>query len=636
VIGRRPIVSDELVGALLAGGARSVRVRRSDGSSLDGHADDGGSELPEVAPDWSTTIDGTVVEVWGAGDDAMFGAVARLGASRERMRGELDELTTVMVEAHDRLLTLYELARVQVGSLDGDEAARTILGEALRITGSTAAIVVSPAGTTKVGVPGSGDTCAWLDELATTFDGKRSSLVARETCCAVVVPVTGRTGARAVLAVARPASKPYNTGDQKLIEAVGSTLAGALDLVALHEQAVARILIEREHETASTLAQAALPRSIPTVQGVDLYARSVPARTAGGDFYTFAQVGDTFYFSLGDIAGKGLPAALVMTRVVFACQAAFVKSGTSSLDDVMAAIDDELYPYLSDVGLFATMVIGSYRIGSDTLRVCNAGHSPTIVVHGEQVDEIDASAPPVGVLPGIRCTVEELPVAAGDVLVVGSDGLVEQVNAAGELMGYDDFRETIVRDRTEPAAVIAQHLFDHVAAHAGDEQPSDDRTILVMKFDRVDPPVPSVPQATVQHLALPADFASLRELEPWLDLVLMPLAGQLAEPPKGRIELALHELCTNVVDHAYEHTAGTIVIDSSLVGHRLALTVTDTGRPFEGDAVAVPDPDVPQVRGYGLMILAQLTDEMAYERAGDRNVWHLAFDLSVSDTPRRA
>jgi anti-sigma regulatory factor (Ser/Thr protein kinase) len=317
---------------------------------------------------------------------------------------------------------------------------------------------------------------------------------------------------------------------------------------------------------------------------------------------------------------------------VFACQAAFVGSGSRRLDEVMAAIDDELYPYLSDVGLFATMVIGSYRIGSDTLRVCNAGHSPTIVVRGNQVAEIDASAPPVGVLPGIRCTVEELSVTEGDVLVVGSDGLVEQVNTAGELIGYDNFRETIVRDRAEPAAVIAEHLFDDVARHAGDEQPSDDRTILVMKFDRIDGPAPTT---TIEHLQLLADFESLRGLGPWLDVVLLPVADEITPSPKGRLELALHELCTNVVDHAYEHAPGTISIDSTLVGHRLAVTLADTGRPFAGDTVVAPDPDEPQVRGYGLMILEQLTDGMTYERAGDRNVWHLVFDLTSADAPRR-
>jgi serine/threonine-protein kinase RsbW len=317
--------------------------------------------------------------------------------------------------------------------------------------------------------------------------------------------------------------------------------------------------------------------------------------------------------------------------VVLACQGAFARSTSVDLDDMMAAIDDELYDYLSEAGLFATMVIGSYRIGGALLHVCNAGHSPTIIVRGDRVDEIEASAPPVGVLPGLRCIVEQLAVSAGDVLVVGSDGLVEQVDAAGVLMGYDDFRETIVRDRALPAAAIATQLFDDVARHAGDEQPSDDRTILVMKFG----PIPhAAPHPAVERLELRADFESLRDLGRWLDVVLRPLGGG-APSAKGRVELALHELCTNVVDHAYEHTAGTIGIDSRLLGDRLEFTVVDTGRRFDGDAVVTPDPDQPQVRGYGLMILGQLADEMTYERVADRNQWHLAFNLTSTDSPRR-
>jgi serine/threonine-protein kinase RsbW len=125
----------------------------------------------------------------------------------------------------------------------------------------------------------------------------------------------------------------------------------------------------------------------------------------------------------------------------------------------------------------------------------------------------------------------------------------------------------------------------------------------------------------------------VRRLRPWLEAVVACGNGDRAEL-LGRIELALHELCVNVIDHAYGRTeragtAGTsagaappdIVVELWNGVSGVHVRTVDRGRPFDAAAVRSPQPDEPQVHGYGLMIIEQLVDDLRYERRGDRNVW---------------
>jgi anti-sigma regulatory factor (Ser/Thr protein kinase) len=124
-------------------------------------------------------------------------------------------------------------------------------------------------------------------------------------------------------------------------------------------------------------------------------------------------------------------------------------------------------------------------------------------------------------------------------------------------------------------------------------------------------------------LVLPADHEALRRLGPWLsDLIGLPRADD-APDLLSRIELALHETCTNVVDHAYDGGPGQLSVTGWVNDTTVWVRVTDHGRPFERNAVAAPQPGVPQIRGYGLMIVEQLVDAVDYRRTADTNVCEL-------------
>ncbi len=124
-------------------------------------------------------------------------------------------------------------------------------------------------------------------------------------------------------------------------------------------------------------------------------------------------------------------------------------------------------------------------------------------------------------------------------------------------------------------------------------------------------------------LTLDADFLSLRQIGPWLHTVLPSEDGE-PNPAHGSIELAIHELATNSIDHANPDD-GKLHLTAHINDSELQIELRDRGDFCEVEAIPVPDPENPQVRGYGMMIIEQLASSLTYERIDDLNVWTATF-----------
>lgn len=130
-----------------------------------------------------------------------------------------------------------------------------------------------------------------------------------------------------------------------------------------------------------------------------------------------------------------------------------------------------------------------------------------------------------------------------------------------------------------------------------------------------------MPDVLVDELDLDADLARLRALGPWLATVLENAGAAELHAP---LELALHEVCVNVVTHAYASTSGRIHVGARCDAEAVELEVRDHGAEvFEEAEAPEPVPGVPQIHGYGLMIARRLTDELRYHREDGTNVWLL-------------
>jgi phosphoserine phosphatase RsbU/P len=279
------------------------------------------------------------------------------------------------------------------------------------------------------------------------------------------------------------------------LEAFATQAALAIDSARLYAESAEKARIEHDLRIAAEIQRALLPEPVWEREPLELAAASVPCRTVGGDFFDYLDLGDAaFGFALGDVAGKGAPAALLATAV----QSNFVALAPACGDpaEVMARINRALLRR-SVEARFATMFGGVVTDGR--LRYCNAGQEPPCLLHGDEVAWLDIGGPVLGLLERATYSYGDVPLAPGDVLVVVSDGVTEARNAADEEFGRDRVVEVVRRCRRESASAVLETLLAEVRAFAKGTPQGDDITALVLRSrDAGAPPAQRPGTATTQ------------------------------------------------------------------------------------------------------------------------------------------
>lgn len=131
------------------------------------------------------------------------------------------------------------------------------------------------------------------------------------------------------------------------------------------------------------------------------------------------------------------------------------------------------------------------------------------------------------------------------------------------------------------------------------------------------------PSRPVSRLTIDANPLAVRDIGPWLANLLTAAGAAETDPLLGRLELAVHEVCMNVVDHAGLPPGSSLDLAGWIDDHRVEIEIHDDGTAFDPSGVPEPVPGVPQVRGYGLMIVRQLVDVVDYDRTNGHNTWTL-------------
>ncbi len=206
----------------------------------------------------------------------------------------------------------------------------------------------------------------------------------------------------------------------------------------------------------------------PVAPPVFIEAISRPARTFTGDFYFTHRAADRLWFAQGDVAGKGLPAAVVMAMIQEELEERIVRCARTACDPASTSqrIDEFLRPLLPS-NRFATAVIGHLR-DDGQLTIANAGHCPPLVLRNDgRIDAIDSTGPVLGILPNARWHSVTTHLDFGESLVLYSDGLVE-AQIDGDELGVEGLRTRMCR--TNPRAILTD--LDEV---------TDDLTLVVIR-----------------------------------------------------------------------------------------------------------------------------------------------------------
>ena len=235
--------------------------------------------------------------------------------------------------------------------------------------------------------------------------------------------------------------------------------------------------IESELGLARNLQKSMVPSVFPNREGLDMYASMTPAREVGGDLYDFVLHDNSLYFCIGDVAGKGVPAALVMTTF---CGAFRLLTDNESVPvRIVSRINDKLARN-THMTIFVTFFVGVLDLDTGHLRYCNAGHKAPLV-DGQPLPV--HSNLPVGAMPDWEFKAQETDLAPGSTLFLYTDGLDEAENAQGQMFGKKRILELMQTSSKEPRALI-ESMTQAVADFVGDTEQSDDLTMLCLRLNK--------------------------------------------------------------------------------------------------------------------------------------------------------
>ncbi len=274
----------------------------------------------------------------------------------------------------------------------------------------------------------------------------------------------------------------YTREERTLLATLAPQVAPALRVTQMvQEQKVQvreRERIEQELRTAQDIQQAFLPKDVPALPGWQLVPYYHPAREVGGDFYDFLSFEDgRLGLVIGDVAGKGIPAALVMTAAGTMIRTAAQER--SSPGEVFARVNELLYTE-TPAQMFATCFYAVLDPKSGRLRYVNAGHEPPYRRHAGSATELWATGMPLGMMPGMRYEEHEVTLAHGEGLLFYSDGLVEAHNSSGEM--FDTPRLKALLEAHADGASLIDVLLGELKSFTGERwEQEDDVTLLTLQ-----------------------------------------------------------------------------------------------------------------------------------------------------------
>ena len=234
--------------------------------------------------------------------------------------------------------------------------------------------------------------------------------------------------------------------------------------------------IESELAIARDLQNAIVPSAFPNRAGLDVYASMTPAKEVGGDLYDFFLRDNCLYFCIGDVAGKGVPAALVMTIV---CGAFRLLSESESEPVRIVSRMNNLMTRDNNITIFVTFFAGVLNLDTGHLRYCNAGHKAPLV-NGEPLP-VEKNLP-IGAMPDWEFKAQEADLALGNTLFLYTDGLNEAEDAEHRMFGWKRIVEVIQNTSQQPRTLI-ESMTQAVTEFVGDTEQSDDLTMLCINLN---------------------------------------------------------------------------------------------------------------------------------------------------------
>ena len=275
-------------------------------------------------------------------------------------------------------------------------------------------------------------------------------------------------------------SEGFTESNQRLLTIIAAQSAQVIENARLVAEEKALQLMQQELKMARDIQRKLLPREAPSIPGFAIAGRSLPANNVGGDYYDFYATGDRYAICLGDVSGKGMPAALLV-----ACVQATIRGQTlvdSSAANCLERSNRLLYE-ITESDKFVTLFFVLLDPAERRLCYSNAGHNPPILLSDTQVQPLDIGGPVLSILPASPYEEAQVDLHSGDLLVIYSDGFSEAMNRRFEEFGEDRLLEVVKAGRDLAPEALIEKAFDAAKQHTGDAPQNDDMTIVVLKVE---------------------------------------------------------------------------------------------------------------------------------------------------------
>lgn len=272
----------------------------------------------------------------------------------------------------------------------------------------------------------------------------------------------------------------FTPEDQRLLSIVGMQSAQTIEAARLYEEEKRAAAMEEELRAAKTIQQNLLPKSVPQIAGFDVAGYMLPAKEVGGDYYDYLTLPEGHWgFVVADVAGKGLPAAMLMSNLQGTIRA---QAGVTNSCAQCVVVANRMLKLSVSPGQFVTLFLAALDPVKKTLSYCNAGHNPPYLFKPDGSHrELTVGGPLLGAFDGLSYDEETVQLSRGEVLVIFSDGVTEANNETGEMFGEERLLGTVkpVLSKTTPE-ILAQ-VTECVRRFASGAPAADDLTLLVVK-----------------------------------------------------------------------------------------------------------------------------------------------------------
>lgn len=273
----------------------------------------------------------------------------------------------------------------------------------------------------------------------------------------------------------------FDADQVQVLRSLANQAAVAIENAQLYQQSIEKRKLDRELRWAGRIQEQLLPERPPTVTGFDIAAQSIPCSEVGGDFYDFIRIkNDRVAFVIADVAGKGVPAALLMASARAALRAHL--ESTTEPRQLMRRLNKNLC-HDSRSGQFVSLFCGVLDPARRVVSYTNAGHNPPLVIRGGRAEPLEKGGMVLGADLGEDYEQADVPLRRGDLLVFYTDGVTEALNPQGEIFGLKRLLHLLRRVGDAGADEIVKRIFAAVREFAAGAPQSDDISLIVLRVE---------------------------------------------------------------------------------------------------------------------------------------------------------